>query len=85
MDPLLSSIILPIIYRTYNFPNYLWQIKQLLTLEELATAVEELSSNKEPGIDELPSEIYNIYGEVLLSELLEVLNELFRSSKVKLP
>lgn len=37
----------------------------------------QIQNNKAPGMDGLPVEIYKIYGQILLPELLVVLNEVY--------
>lgn len=45
-----------------------------IALEELQLVINEMASQKTPGPDGLPVEIYRQYGKVLLPELLRVLN-----------
>ena len=44
-----------------------------LTLEELSTAVGQLSSGRAPGLDGLPAEFYKCFWDLLGEDLLEVL------------
>lgn len=39
-------------------------------------------SNKAPGLDGLPTGIYKKYGQILLSELLEVINDALNTQKL---
>lgn len=45
-----------------------------LTLEELCKAVADMASQKAPGPDGLPIEIYKKYGDMFLPKLLQVFN-----------
>lgn len=46
-----------------------------ITMAELEEAVGQIQNNKAPGMDGLSVEIYKLYGQILIPELLEVLNE----------
>lgn len=48
-----------------------------ITLVELEEAVRQIQNNKAPGMDGLPVDIYKIYSQILLPELLVVLNEAY--------
>lgn len=77
MDRFLEGVDLPVLSEVERT-----EMESPLTLEELQRAVAELSGKKSPGPDGLPLEIYKQYGEVLLPELLEVLEEAAKEGRL---
>lgn len=53
-----------------------------IAIEELQEAALDSANHKAPGPDGLPNKIYREYGEIMLPELLQVLNEAMEKDKL---